>query len=152
MAFVLAIGFSSGNNCWTHLQERSLRTVTSPTVWRTLVTAAFLPCSYVSLHISELPASGRSANNADQSLRWCAERLGKLVSHPIFLSWRGKLFLAGKFPLGAEQCQLGGWDDSSKSRLFFPFCTVIIKYFIPLCCRSFLSGLQSSPRAVFIHL
>lgn len=32
---------------------------------------------------------------------------------------------------------------------FLPFSVTILKCFIPLCCSSFLSELQSSPRAGF---
>ena len=41
----------------------------------------------------------------------------------------GELFLIGKFPLDAQQCWLGEWDDICKKKLSsFPFCAVLLKF------------------------
>lgn len=55
---------------------------------------------------------------------------------PFSLSQGRKIFLPGVFPLGAEQCQPGGWNNADKIKLFFlpilcsqVFCsTVLLKF------------------------
>ena len=70
----------------------------------------------------------------------------------LFLSSLGELFLAGQFPLGAEQCWLGGYDDAGRTKLSsFSFRVVILGFFVPRRCLGFLSGLQSFPIAVLVH-
>lgn len=43
------------------------------------------------------------------------EGLGKAVTHPDFFSWRGELFLSGKFLLSTEQVGLGDGMIQEKS-------------------------------------
>ena len=52
----------------------------------------------------------------------------KLVAHPALPSQQGELFLAGKFPLGTEQCQIEGWNKSEWNRLA-PHA-VILRFFV----------------------
>ena len=80
----------------------------------------------------------------------CPERLGKLGAYPTLSFPARKLFLAEIFPLGTGQYRPGGWDNAGQMKLFF-VSFMWGYFFVPLCCWSFLSGLQSSPRAVFGH-
>lgn len=70
---------------------------------------------------------------------------------PLSLSRWKDLFLAGKFPLGTERCQPGEWNFAGKVKLFFLFCVFILRFCVPLCFWSFLSGLLCSHRALFVH-
>lgn len=52
----------------------------------------------------------------------------------FYLSWWEELFLAGKFPLGTEQCWLAWWDESGKMKLSsFSSCAIILRFFAPWC-------------------
>lgn len=106
---VLVIDFCSCKSCWSPLQ--------SSTAWLLLVALALL-CSYPSVYVSALPVSG-----------WDETEVGPLciapkswrcwLFNPFSLYLREKLFFAGEFPLGTEQCWPGGWDDVGKVKLFF---------------------------------
>ena len=72
----------------------------------------------------------------------------------FLLSWWEALFWTREFPLGTLKCRPREWDDTGKMKLFFlPLVCVVVlrRYFVPLCCWSFFSGLPSSPRAIFVH-
>lgn len=84
-----------------------------------------------------LHAVFRKAGEAD--LSHCSPFLVK----GTFSSW--------EFPLGTERCLLGIWDYRGKMKLFFPFCAVVLRFFVPPCCLSFLSGFLSSPGVVFVN-
>lgn len=69
----------------------------------------------------------------------------------LTLPQQSKLLLKKEFTLQTKQFQLRGWNDAGNMNPFFlPFSAAILKCFVPLCCSSFLSELQSSPRAGFI--
>lgn len=98
---MLAVGFFSGKVAGLSA-EQSLGTVAIPTVWLLLIAPAFVLCSKPSLYISELRV---------RFLMQCTERLGKLVTHPLFLFQRRERSLVEEFPLSAEQGQYL-WKDS----------------------------------------
>lgn len=64
---------------------------------------------FFQLYTSQLAAL--SSTELKQDLHAVAQRLEKLVVHPSLLSQQGELFLAEEFPLSAEQCLLGEWND-----------------------------------------
>ena len=89
---------------------------------------------------------------------WCPERLESSLLTLLSLPSVGH-FLAGASLLELSNASSGdGMMQVNWSRSSFPFCGVILKVFLfvclfvfaPLCCWSFLSGLQNSPRAVFL--
>lgn len=60
--------------------------------------------------------------------------------------------LSGKHLLGTKQCQLRRWDDAGKMMLSsFSSYAIILWAFAPVCCKNFLSVLQSLARAIFAH-
>lgn len=71
----------------------------------------------------------------------------------LFLSWWWKLFVAGKFPVGAEQCWLEGWDDAGAMKLSVQlFLLFLCSYSQAFLFHYFPKlGLQSLPRAIFVH-
>ena len=67
IAIVLAIGFFSGESYWGFLQSRSLGTGVALAVWLILLAPALLPCSWMSLYVSDLLVSGQDEANAGLS-------------------------------------------------------------------------------------
>lgn len=67
---------------------------------------------------------------------WYQKRLEKPVARSVPPFLVRELFLAGQFPLRAEQCQRGEWDDATRSHLpsllvgySWAFCsTVLLKF------------------------
>lgn len=144
----MAMDFFGGEIFWVCLQNRSLQTAVTPTVWLFLVTLLFfLAPSH--LYTSQLCWSGLGETKAGPS---CSAMKG-WGSWLFTQLWQGEPFLAGKFPLGTEQYWFEGQDDAGKMKLSsFPPCAVILRFFVPLCHWSFfLSIIQSCPRAVFVH-
>ena len=81
----------------------------------------------------------------------CPERLRKLVAHPALPSPAKGTLSSWEVPSCCWAMQLGRWDDTGKTKLSsFPFWAVILKPFVPLCCWNFLSGPQSSLKALFV--
>lgn len=70
--------------------------------------------------------------NQSSSFMWCPKRLGMLLLPILSLSWQRELFLAGKFPLGAEL--VNGMMQAKWSCSSFSFYAVIPRCFIALSC------------------
>lgn len=65
----------------------------------------------------------------------CPERLGSCLLIPLSLSQCGKVFSAGEFPLGTEQCWPGGQDDVNKMKLpSFSSWAFFLRVFVLLHC------------------
>ena len=75
-----------------------------PTAWLLLAVHVFFLVLAISVHPS-FAGMGRVKPKWD--LCSVPQSLGKPVVILLFLSQRGELYLARKFPLGTEQCQLG---------------------------------------------
>lgn len=91
------------------------------------------------LYVSQLCWSGWGEIEVGPSCS--AQRLGKLVAHPALPFLVRKLFLAGKFPLDAEQYWLGKWDDTGKKRLF----SLLVPYTQGFCSTVLLKFLKRTP-------
>lgn len=106
VAAVLTIGFSRGENCWGPLRARH---------WEPWM---FLLCGLYWEPLLFCPVPGPLCTiQLCQSLggvkrKWVfhvvPRKAGKAVCSPLFpIPSEGELFLAGKFPLGAELCWAG---------------------------------------------
>ena len=133
-------------SCWGHLQSRPLGAVFTSSAWLILIASVFLPCSKLSLYISALLVSWWDETEG------VPPKGGKAGHSPCSLFPReGNYFQVGMFPLDAKQCLPGGRDDAGKIKLSsFPLCVFFSRFFVPLYCWSFLSGLLGSPRAIFV--
>lgn len=104
----------------------------------------FLP----SLYVSALPVSGWG--DTKHALHGMHPKAGEAGRSQLSLFRRQQVFLAGLFILGAEELAWG-WDATGKMKLFVLLCAIMLRSGVPLCCWSFLSGLLSYPRAIFLH-
>lgn len=74
----------------------------------------------------------------------CPKRLEKLIIHPAvcFLVRDSLSHIAEEIPLDKVKCWPGGMRHTKWSCSSFPFCVVIFRFFVSLCCWNFLSGLS----------
>lgn len=115
-----------------------------PTVWLTYGSfSLFLP----SLYISALLVSGWG--DTKYVLHAVHPKAGEASRSQLSLFRRQQVFLAVLFILRAEQLAWG-CDAAGKMKLFVLLCAIMFRSGVPLCCWSFLSGLLSYPRAIFL--
>lgn len=121
----------------------------APIVWVLLVAPAFIPCSsrLCEFHLCQ---SGCGEIELGPS-RGVQKVRGSRLLTLLFLSWQGKLFLAGKLLLGLEQYHLGRCSDVGKIKLFsFSSCVVILRFppapppMVLLKLRKWIPGVSQS--------
>ena len=116
---MVPIGFFSGRSSKGSVQGRALGSTVVPVSGLMLVESALL------LRFQRFP-SVLALQLSSVKLNWfihaqlkCPQTLGKLVTHPFSLFQERKIFPAGEFPFGDDQCQPGCRGDAGKIKRFF---------------------------------
>ena len=112
-------GFFGGKSSKGSIKGRSLGSTVVPISGLMLVQSALLLCVQPFPSVLALPLSSVKLNWVVQAQLECPQTLGKLVTHPFSLSQERKIFPAGEFPFGDEQCQPRCWGDAGKIKWFF---------------------------------
>lgn len=86
--------------------------------------------------------------NKSRFFVWCPRSLRELVVHPF----PEKQTLPIWGVLSSDKAMMAqGWTNVCKMNLsFLPFCMVILKFFGPMCCSSFLRKLRALPELVLL--